>query len=95
MNHLPKDIVDLCGIKMGDAPYAPAGAGTMTPALVVVEDGEGVSTLEYNGALVGWINEIKLNSREGKTYRAMTVRGTVHHGWSMTMAKAWLIEEAI
>jgi hypothetical protein len=95
MNHLPKDIVDLCGIKMGDTTRAPAGAGTIPPALVVVEDGEGVSTLEYNGMTIGWINEIKLNSRELKTYRAMTVRGTVRHCWSMTMAKAWLIEEAI
>lgn len=95
MDCLPNDIADLCGIRMGGASHAPARGGTMTPALVLVEDEDGVITVEYNGATLGWINKIKLNSREGKTYRAMAVCGTVRHCYSMAGAKAWLIEEAI
>jgi hypothetical protein len=95
MDCLPNDIADLCGIRMDHSTRAPASAKHMTPALAMVESEDGVITVEYNGATLGWINKIRLDRRDGAAYRATAVCGTVRHCYSMAGAKAWLIEEAI
>lgn len=94
MDHLPKHIADMVGILL-DGPTVAQERGTMSPGLQVLDGDDGVSTVKYGDLVMGWVNQIKLDRREGMTYRAMTPTGSVRHCWSMNMAKAWLIEEAI
>ena len=95
MDQLPRDIADLCGIQMDRSAPAPLARGTMTPALTLVQGEDGVYTLSYRGKSLGWIGSIKLDRREGNSYRAISATGTVKHCWSLGLAKAFLIETAI
>jgi len=95
MDMLPRDIADLCGIRMDRSPPAPLAREPMGTALTLTQGDDGVYTLSYRGETLGWIGSIKLNRREGNTYRAISASGTVKHCWSLGLAKAFLIETAI
>lgn len=93
MERLPKHIADMVGIRL-DGPTLAQELGAIPTGLHVLDGDDGVSTVKYGDLTLGWLNKIGLD-RGGKTYRAMTSRGTVGHFYTMTTAKAWLMSEAI
>jgi hypothetical protein len=94
MNGLPRSIADLCGVMLDAAGKAssPATARHSNP-IEWRENGDGTFTLTFFDKTVGWVNKTKLDRREGKAYRAVTIHGNVRLCWSERMARDWLLSE--
>jgi len=96
MDMLPRDIVDLCGIVM-DAPTpapAPARRGVDSSPFSLTQEDNGIYTLSYRGDVLGWIGSVQTDRTEGKTYRAITASGEVHHCYSLATAQCAIIAAA-
>ncbi len=95
MDMLPNHIVDLCGIVMG-ASHDPCTRRGVDPSPLTMTQGkDGIYTVSYRGAVLGWIGSLGSDRREGKTYRAITASGAVHHCYSLATAKNTIIAAAI
>jgi hypothetical protein len=92
MDHLPKDIADLCGVMLNSvkATSAPEVRRYDNP-IQLKEEGDGTFTLTYFDKVVGWINKTKLDKRDGNAYRAVSVHGDVHLCFSERSAQDWLM----
>ena len=95
MDTLPRDIVDLCGIMMDPMPAPCARRGLDPSPLSLTQEEDGIYTLSYRGAVLGWIGSLQSDRREGKAYRAITASGAVHHCYSLATAKNAIIAAAI
>jgi hypothetical protein len=95
MDMLPHDIVDLCGIVMDHRPPACTRRGVDPSPLTLTQEDDGIYTLSYRGAVLGWIGSLGTDRTEGKAYRAITASGAVHHCYSLATAKNTIIAAAI
>ena len=95
MDTLPRDIVDLCGIVMDPMPAPCARRGVDPSPLTLTQGKDGIYTVSYRGAVLGWIGSLVSDRREGKTYRAITASGAVYHCYSLATAKSAIIAAAI
>ena len=95
MDTLPRDIVDLCGIMMDPMPAPCARRGLDPSPLSLTQEEDGIYTVSYRGAVLGWIGSLVSDRREGKAYRAITASGAVHHCYSLATAKNAIIAAAI
>lgn len=94
MDMLPRDIADLCAIRL-ERSARTAAPGTLSPSLSLTQGDDGVYTLTYRGDVLGWIGSLAQDRREGNTYRAISTSGGVRHCPSLKLAKDFLIAAAI
>ena len=86
---MPRELADLLGIVLDEKkPAAPKKAPARPGFRAELTDG--IVTITYDGATMGWINKIRTPTKEGKIFRALSVHGEVKHFYSLSTAKEFI-----
>lgn len=93
MDKLPKHIADMVGIVTEEQPQRLYPLHD-EPMLSITYDPDGTITFAYDGAVVGWVNEINDPASYDAKYRAVAANGHVGHFWSIDSARGFLFSEA-
>jgi hypothetical protein len=85
---MPRELASLLGIVLRDK--LPVIKPEPRPAALYEELKDGILTLTYNGDVMGWINDIKAKTPDGKRFRAVSVHGEVKHCYEIAGAKEFI-----
>jgi hypothetical protein len=66
----------------------------MTSPIQVQNHGDGTYTVTYFGRVAGYISRIRVKTADGVKYRAVSVHNDVRHFFSISGARAFVLENA-
>lgn len=88
---MPKELANMLGIVLNEKKPRPEPQPRINARGEELKDG--ILTLTYNGDPMGWINDIRMKTPDGKKFRAVSVHGEVKHCATIGGAREFICEK--